>query len=66
MDADQYVDIAIIASFNQVRKLTSDINLVVDVLRGLSLTSAPLSSPCSRGVLSSLPSLPPLSFIAVV
>ena len=34
MDADQYVDISIIANFNQVKKLTSDIGLLVEVLKG--------------------------------
>ena len=34
MDADQFVDIATIASFPQVKKLTSDLNLVTQVLRG--------------------------------
>ena len=34
MDQDQFVNISIIASFNQVRKLTSDVALVTQVLRG--------------------------------
>ena len=34
MDRDQWVPISIIAGFNQVRKLTSRLELVVDVLRG--------------------------------
>lgn len=38
MDSDQYVDIAIIAGFNQVKKLTSDFDLVVDVLKGQPCT----------------------------
>ena len=33
MDADQFVPIAIIANFNQIKKLTSDIKLVTQVLR---------------------------------
>ena len=33
MDSDQFVPIAIIANFNQVKKLTSDIKLVTQVLR---------------------------------
>ena len=33
MDADQFVPIAIIANFNQIKKLTSDIKLVTMVLR---------------------------------
>ena len=37
MDADQFVDIATIASFPQVKKLTSDLNLVTQVLRGEAL-----------------------------
>lgn len=34
MDADQFVEISTIASFNQIKKLTSDLNLVTQVLRG--------------------------------
>ena len=34
MDADQFVPISIIAGFNQIKKLTRDINLVTEVLRG--------------------------------
>lgn len=34
MDRDQWVPIPIIAGFNQVRKMTSRLELVVDVLRG--------------------------------
>ena len=37
MDADQFVDIATIASFPQVKKLTNDLNLVTQVLRGKNL-----------------------------
>ncbi|XP_067931944.1 la-related protein Larp4B-like [Watersipora subatra] len=33
MDSDQYVDISVIASFNQVKKLTSDINLLAEVMK---------------------------------
>jgi len=33
MDADQFVPIGIIANFNQIKKLTSDIKLVTQVLR---------------------------------
>ena len=33
MDADQFVPIAIIANFNQIKKLTNDIKLVTQVLR---------------------------------
>ena len=36
MDADQFVPISIIAGFNQIKKLTRDINLVTEVLRGRS------------------------------
>lgn len=35
MDGDQYVPIATIAGFNQVWKLTRNLNLVKDILRGL-------------------------------
>lgn len=34
MDADNYVPIATVAKFNQIRRLTEDLNLVVEVLRG--------------------------------
>ena len=34
MDSDQYVPITTISSFNAVKKLTKDINLIVAVLRG--------------------------------
>ena len=34
MDADQFVPIGIIANFNQIKKLTNDIKLVTQVLRG--------------------------------
>ena len=37
MDADQFVEISTIASFNQIKKLTSDLNLVTQVLRGNTL-----------------------------
>lgn len=33
MDNDQYVPIWTVANFNQVKKLTTDINLITDVLR---------------------------------
>ena len=35
MDRDHWVPIPIIAGFNQVRKMTNRLELVVDVLRGL-------------------------------
>lgn len=34
MDNDQYVPIWTVANFNQVKKLTKDIKLITDVLRG--------------------------------
>ena len=34
MDADQYVSIWTIANFNQIKKLTNDVSLVTQVLRG--------------------------------
>ena len=34
MDQDQFVPIVIIANFNQIKKLTNDIKLVTQVLRG--------------------------------
>lgn len=33
MDADQYVPISTVASFNQVKRLTADMDLVIEVLR---------------------------------
>ncbi len=35
MDTDQYVSIATIAGFNQVRRLTRNIDLIKEILRGL-------------------------------
>lgn len=37
MDNDQYVPIWTVANFNQVKKLTNDINLITEVLRGKNL-----------------------------
>jgi hypothetical protein len=37
MDQDQFVPISIIAGFNQIKKLTRDIDLVTQVLRGKSI-----------------------------
>jgi hypothetical protein len=34
MDADQFVPISTVASFNQVKRLTRSIELIVDVLKG--------------------------------
>lgn len=34
MDSEQYVPISIIAGFDKVRKLTDDMDLIVQVLRG--------------------------------
>ena len=34
MDADQYVPISTVAGFNQVKRLTSNMELVVECLRG--------------------------------
>ena len=45
MDAEQYVPIATIASFEQVKKLTSDLSLVVRVLKGERPASADLRLP---------------------
>lgn len=33
MDNDQYVSIMVIANFNMVKRLTTDINLITEVLR---------------------------------
>ena len=41
MDADQFVPISIIAGFNQIKKLTRDITLVTEVLRGIHKGSYP-------------------------
>lgn len=35
MDNDQYVPIWTVANFNQVKKLTKDIKLITEVLRGI-------------------------------
>lgn len=37
MDNDQYVPIWTVANFNQVKKLTTDIKLITEVLRGKCL-----------------------------
>lgn len=37
MDNDQYVPIWTVANFNQVKKLTKDIKLITEVLRGKHL-----------------------------
>ncbi len=34
MDAEDYVSIAIIANFKLVKRLTNDLQLIVDVLKG--------------------------------
>lgn len=34
MDSDQFVPIATVASFNQIKQLTSDLQLIVEVLKG--------------------------------
>lgn len=34
MDSDQFVPIATVASFNQIKQLTTDMQLIVDVLKG--------------------------------
>ena len=34
MDADQYVPIATVASLGQIVELTTDLQLIVDILRG--------------------------------
>ncbi len=36
MDAEEYVPIAIIANFKLVKRLTHDLQLIVDVLKGIS------------------------------
>lgn len=36
MDNDQYVPIWTVANFNQVKKLTNDIKLITEVLRGMA------------------------------
>lgn len=37
MDSDHYVSISTLANFNMVKKLTGDIDLVTEVLRGILL-----------------------------
>jgi hypothetical protein len=34
MDADNYVPISLIASFKLVKRLTNDLQLIIDVLKG--------------------------------
>jgi len=34
MDADQYVPIATVASLDQIQRLTTDLQLIIDLLRG--------------------------------
>jgi len=36
MDSDQFVPIATVASFNQIKQLTTDMQLIVDVLKGIA------------------------------
>lgn len=36
MDSDQFVPIATVASFSQVKQLTTDLQLVVEVLKGIA------------------------------
>ena len=34
MDSDQFVPISTVASFSQIKQLTTDLQLIVDVLKG--------------------------------
>lgn len=53
MDADQYVAIETIANFNAVKKLTQDLTLIIDVLRGkFNYKSIVDSSQCVQWQLS--------------
>jgi len=36
MDSDQFVPIATVASFSQIKQLTTDLQLIVDVLKGIA------------------------------
>jgi len=36
MDSDQFVPIATVASFNQIKQLTTDMQLIVEVLKGIA------------------------------
>jgi len=38
MDSDQYVSLNVIARFNQVRRLTSSMELILEALAGLTPT----------------------------
>ena len=57
MDQDQFVNISIIASFNQIRKLTSDVNMVTQVLRGRQFQQQAIREPVSRSYISKFFSL---------
>jgi la-related protein 4 len=35
MDAEDYVPIAVIADFNLVKRLTNDLQLIINVLKGI-------------------------------
>ena len=36
MDSDQFVPIATVASFSHIKQLTSDLQLIVEVLKGMA------------------------------
>ena len=40
MDSDQFVPIATVASFNQIKQLTTDMQLILEVLKGIAICTA--------------------------
>jgi len=43
MDSDQFVPIATVASFNHIKELTTDMQLIVQVLKGNAMCVASLA-----------------------
>ena len=44
MDEDQFVAIQTVAGFNQIKKLTIDIRLIVDAIKSIEVLKVKLSS----------------------
>ncbi len=58
MDADQYVPISTVAGFNQVKRMTTNMELVVEVLRGMSQISSSMLRNMSKTLRRDGPGLP--------